>query len=139
MTDLEEPMTDVEEDDGKNPFNRLNRRVAFVALLLGVSFFFLFSSLGEPARGRTAGISVGMIVGAVWMRWDLRKRVWFWVTIAILVLLHVPLVLLVPWSNNNYPGVVLLPQGLLDLAVVYNCIKLVEKVMKRSNDASTPS
>jgi len=74
-----------------------------------------------------------MIATAVWIYWDLRKRVWFWATITILVLLHVPLVLFVPWSNTDYPGVVLLPIGLLDLAIVYGCIKLVEKVMNKSS------
>ena len=73
------------------------------------------------------------------MRWDLRKRVWFWVTLTVLALLHVPLILLVPWSNTNYPGVVLLPQALLDLAIVYGCIKLIEKAMNRSDKATISS
>jgi hypothetical protein len=65
------------------------------------------------------------------MRWDLRKRVWFWVTIVIMVLLHLPLVMLLPWTNNSYPGIVLLPGALLDLAIVYGSIKLAESVMNR--------
>jgi hypothetical protein len=136
-TTLAYDMTKVEEVDGKRPFDRLTRTLALVALAIALPFFFLFASFGEPAKGRAAAISVGMIVAVIWMRWDLRKRLWLWITIAIWVLLHVPLVLLVPWSNTNYPGVVLLPQALLDLAVVYGCIKLIEKVMKRSDKATT--
>ena len=64
---------------------------------------------------------------------------WFWATISILVLLHVPLVLLVPWSNKNYPGVVLLPLALLDLAVVYSSIKLAEKLMTKKGEAGSAS
>jgi hypothetical protein len=74
-----------------------------------------------------------MIMTSIWMRWDLRKHVWFWVTTLMLVLLHIPLVTLLPWPNNNYPGVVLLPGGLLDLAIVYGTIKIIEKLTKAIN------
>lgn len=132
-------MTDVEEVDGKSPFDRLTKKTAVVALLCALPFFFFFAALGDPAKGRAAAGCVGISVFVVWIRWDLRRRVWFWATVAILVVLHVPLVLFIPWTNTNYPGVVLLPLGLLDLAIVYGCIKLVEKVMKRSDEASTPN
>ena len=120
----------VNQTESKNPFDRLSKKSALVALLCGISIFVIFAYLGDPAKGRPAAICVAMTVLVVWMRWDLRKRVWFWITITILVLLHVPLVLLIPWSNRNYPGVVLLPQALLDFSVVYGCIKLVEKAMR---------
>jgi len=44
--------------------------------------------------------------------------------------LHVPLILLIPWTSKSLPGVTLLPIALLDYAIVYGCIKLAEKVMK---------
>jgi hypothetical protein len=123
-------MTDTEVTEEKDPFDRLTTKTAFVVMLCGVAVFF---SIPNPAMGRAAAISITMIVTAVWMRWDLRKRIWFWATIAVLVLLHVPFILLVPWSNVNYPGVVLLPQALLELAVAYGCVKVVERAMKRSD------
>ena len=121
------------ESDSKERFDKLTTKAALVLILCTLPFSFLFDYLVGPAKGRAAWISVGMIATAVWIYWDLRKRVWFWATITILVLLHVPLVLFVPWSNTDYPGVVLLPIGLLDLAIVYGCIKLVEKVMNKSS------
>lgn len=129
-------MTDVGESNGKNPFDRLNTKTAVVVMLCGVVVFFLFT---DPAKGRAAAISAAMIVTAVWLRWDLRTHMWFWTTIIFLVLLHVLLILFIPWSNIDYPGVVLLPQALLDLAAVYGCIKLVEKMVMRSNNADTLS
>ncbi|HET8637383.1 MAG TPA: hypothetical protein VFL96_11075, partial [Acidobacteriaceae bacterium] len=129
-------MTDVEGSDAKNPFDRLNTQTALVVMLCGVAVFFLFT---DPAKGRAAAISVAMILTVVWLRWDLRKHVWFWVTIILLALLHVLLVLFVPWSNIDYPGVVLLPQSLFDLAALYGCIKLVEKVVNRSYSADALS
>jgi hypothetical protein len=115
-----------------NPFDRLIKSAALVVTLFAVLFYFVFENIGGSAKGRVASICAAMIVTTVWMRWGLRKRLWFWVTIAIMAFLHLPLVLLPPWTNNSYPGIVLLPGALLDLAIVYGSIKLAEKVMKRS-------
>ena len=80
-----------------------------------------------------------MIVIVVWTRWDLKTYAWFWATLAILVSLHVPLIQYVPWTNTSYPGVVLLPFGLLDFAIMYGCIKVAEKLMKKDNESSSTS
>jgi hypothetical protein len=117
--------------DHTSPFDRLTKSAALVVTLFAVLFYFAFEYVGGSAKGRVASICAAMIVTTVWMRWDLRKRVWFWVTIAILILLHLPLVMLLPWTNNNYPGIILLPGALLDLAIVYGAIKLGEKMMTR--------
>jgi hypothetical protein len=123
-------MTDVEGIDKKGPFDRLTKKAALVVTICGVLFYFFFDFLWGPERGRAASICAAMIVTVVWMRWDLRRQFWFWLTIAVVVLLHVPLVLLIRWPNGSYPGVVLLPGALLDLAVVYGCVKFVEILMK---------
>ena len=127
-------MTEVEEADVKNPFDRLTRKAAVVVMFFAVVLYFVFDFVVGPARGRAASISAAMIVTVVWMRWDLRKRIWFWLTIAIVGLLHVPLVMFIPWTNNNYPGVALLPEALADLAIVYGCVKVIEKLMDRGDD-----
>jgi len=92
--------------------------------------YFLFLYLGSPGRGRTAAICAYAVLTGVRVFWDLRRRVLFWVSMAIVVLCHVPLILLVHWTNNSYPGVVLLPAALLDYAFVYGAFKLVDKVTK---------
>jgi hypothetical protein len=51
------------------------------------------------------------------------------VTQTILIVLHV---LLVPWSSKSYPGFTLFPIAVMDYAIVYGTIKLVEKVAKRT-------
>jgi hypothetical protein len=118
------------ETEEKKPFDRLTQKTAFVVLLLVVPIYFAFDHAGYPGRGRVAAICAAMIMASAWMRWDLKNRVWFWATIAFLILLHVPLVLLIPWTDHSYPGVVLMPEALLDLAVTYGVIKLVESLAK---------
>lgn len=123
----------VDAQVNKSPFERLNIFSANMALLFSVSFFFLFAFLGNQGRGVAAAICVGMTVLVVRMRWDLRRYAWFWAVVVGILLLHIPLVMLVPWSSSNtYSRVVLLPGALLDLFIVYNVIKLCDKLFSRA-------
>ncbi len=68
----------------------------------------------------------------------MRKHVWFWVAIAFIVFLHVFLVLFLPppakqWNYVHWNRVQILPFGLLDFAIAYGIIRLVESVMKKSS------
>jgi hypothetical protein len=128
-------MTEIEDDEAKGPFDRLTRSTALVVLLCSSPVYFIFSAMGDPAKGRAAFIMTGMIIFAVILCWELRRHIWFWTTLVLLIVLHWPLLQFVPWSNKNYPGVALLPHALIDFAVVYGCIKLVELLVKESSDS----
>ena len=104
-----------------------------IAFLAGVTLFILFVRLGEPGKGRAAGVAAGMLVITVRTRWDLRKHVWFWAVIVVLTAAHVPVILRVHWPFMTMPAVSLLPFAMLDWAIMYGFIKLVEKVMTRVN------
>jgi hypothetical protein len=125
------------EPNGTKPPKLLNRKWALIALLCGVPFFVLFAYLGDPGRGRVALIAVGLLILAARAQWNLKEYAWFWVTLAILAVLHVALVLLVPWTSRSYPGITLLPIGVVDYAILYGAIKLAEKVMGRGKAASS--
>jgi hypothetical protein len=71
------------------------------------------------------------------IRWDLRKHIWFWITIGLGVLLQIPLVFAIPWNDRNLTWIILFPIAILDYGVVYGCVKLVEKMMKPSNGTSS--
>ena len=121
------------DEDNKSPFNRLTQKTAWVVLLIVLPIQFAFSHAGYPGKGRVAAICTGMIVTVVWMRWNLRVRVWFWVAIALLFFLHVPLIFMVSWTDRSYPGVALLPLALLDLALIYGALKVVELLVEAIN------
>jgi len=124
-------MTELEEDEREKPFDRLTKGSVIGAAVCGLPFYFLFAAYHEGGKGLVAYISVGAIVISAWMRQDLNERVWYWATMVIIGLLHVPLIILVPWPNGSYSRAMLLPLALLDFAFVYNLIKLAEKVMGR--------
>lgn len=118
--------------NSRNPENRLTPLRGLIAVLCASPLFFYFAFNGDPARGRAAMLcgAVGLI--AIECHWEKRKYVWFWVTVAILAVLHLPLVLFVRWQQQSYPGYTLLPFAILEFALVYGCIKLVAKVIIRS-------
>jgi hypothetical protein len=123
------------EPDDNQPPDVFTRKWLLVMILCLVPPFFLFVLLGDPGRGRAAAICTCVCMTAIRACWDLRKHLWFWVTAAILIVLHVFLVLLIPWTGKSYPGYTLLPVGVLDYGIVYGSLKLVEKAMKKGAGA----
>jgi hypothetical protein len=123
---------------GKKFPRKLNAKSAYVLLLCSSPILILFACLGEFYRGIGAWICAELILLVIWARWDLRKHSWFWITITFAAFLQIPFILFVPWQNRDLTWFSLLPAAVTDYAMVYGCIKLVEKLMKRSNEASTP-
>ena len=80
-----------------------------------------------------------MIALAARLLWDQKNRLWFWITLAIIIVLHVPAILLIPWGDQNLSYVALLPIGLLDLGIAYGIIRLVENAIERSSRHFVPS
>jgi hypothetical protein len=110
--------------------------VMLIALFSSPAFFLLFY-YGYPGKGKVASAFVGMILFAIRARWGLRKYMWFWLTVAIIFALHLPIVWYVPWPDERYPNIALLPLALLDYALVRGCIKVVEKLINRSDEAGS--
>jgi hypothetical protein len=104
------------------------------AILAGVLMFVIyvvFDELGDPGRGQAAAISFLGVAMATGFSWDLRKRWWFWVTTAMIILLHIPLILLIPWPFKQLSYVALLPLGLLDFGIAYGIIRLVKNTIEK--------
>jgi hypothetical protein len=131
-------MNETNEKSGRNEAtegqsrNYVNKKWAFAAGILSMPLYWFFASRDDPGRGVAGACAVVTIILTVRDRWDLRKRTWFWATVTFLVLLHVILLLHFPWPDTNLPGIALLPYAMLDIAFIYGCIRLVEKVAHRS-------
>ena len=72
----------------------------------------------------------------IWVRRHLRRKVWFWVVLALLGAAHVPLILMVHWSFENYRANGLLGIALLDFAYVCGPIWLIENALSRESKIS---
>jgi hypothetical protein len=126
---MQERQLEMEENRPKRSFGSISRKWALVAGIFAGSLIFLFT---DEARGAAAAYSAFMIAVAVRYFWDLRSRIWFWITIALIVLLHVPVLLFIRWPfNQYYTYVQMLPLALLDFAAMYGIITLSERVFEK--------
>lgn len=95
------------------------------AILIPVMLFFTY--IGKDDVGRSVAICLGVLMLAVRIRWDLRKRLWFWGILVLVLLLHVPLFFLVQWPKGFFYHKGMLPVALVDLLVFLGAVNLVEK------------
>jgi hypothetical protein len=95
------------------------------AITLPVSLF--FSHIGKGDFGDSVGICLGMNIFAILMCWDLRRRFWFWVVIALVLALHIPVILMIHWPNEWVSKFTLLPIGLADLLITVGVVRFVQK------------
>jgi hypothetical protein len=93
--------------------------------------FIFFAYFGDARRGATAWFSGIVAFVAVRMFWGLRRLMWFWTTIAVILVYHILLIVLLPWPFEQLSYIQLLPLGFLDLGLAYGIIRLAEKLMDR--------
>lgn len=101
----------------------------YISIPIGAFLLFaLFDHVGKLALARPTVFSVSIITITVAMRWKLKERVWFWITMASLAVLHVPLILFIPWTTKWIPVLIILPVGIADLYTMLWIISVVGKL-----------
>ena len=90
----------------------------------------VFHYFGKPALVVPTLCSVWVIAIAIALRWRLRRHLWFWVIIAVFVALHVALLLVVPWTTEWVPAVVITPIGAADLYLILATLAVIRKFVE---------
>lgn len=99
-------------------------------ILGGLPVLILFDHFGKFNLARPTLTSAVIVVIAITMRWKLRGHFWFWITMIVLAALHVPLLLLVPWTTRWVPAFVIIPIGMADLYLMLLVLSVVGKLME---------
>jgi len=100
-------------------------QIGAVAVASFILFYFVFP--GHPGLGGVVSVcAIGEIMAAR-ACWDSRHHPRFWLTLAAITFVQGAIIILAPWPEARFPGIVLVPIGLADCAVVYGIIKVVEK------------
>lgn len=76
-----------------------------------------------------------MLGVAIAIKWGLRRRAWFWITMAAIAGLHALLILSVPWTDKWFPAIAIIPLGLADLFVMLLILSGVEKLADGTRSA----
>jgi hypothetical protein len=94
----------------------------------------LFIYFGKADMGLTLYIVSVVCIGAIKIRWNLRKHIWFWAIIAAIFALHVPLFFIIRWPNGKTPGLLYgLPFALVDFLLISEGLRLAEKLLSRGS------
>lgn len=118
---------------------RIATRWGLAAGLFSLPVAIVVSHFVDPGRGRAAGGALALMVLAIRAFWYLKPRAWFWMTIAALAIIHVVLIVVIPWSNKSIPAPALWPIGVVDFVAICGFVKLVERIMNRNDGARTPA
>lgn len=110
--------------------------MSLVIFLFAAPFFVAFAIHGDLGRARAAAVCASVFGVTIWSRRHLMRKAWFWIVLLLLAVAHVPLILLVPWSDAGLPVYGLLPIALVDFAYVCGPIWLIENAMSRDSKIS---
>ena|SRR5665213_200332 len=107
-----------------------------IILVLVLPVYFSFDVfLGQEELGRSVAFVLAMVLLAIRVRWDLRKRVWFWAVILFVLLLHVPLLFLFRWPHGFHgwlPAYAMLPIALAEMLIILGAVGFVEKYIVKA-------
>jgi len=98
-----------------------------VGIIILPAVLFL-NRVGRPELEYPALAVLVAIAFAIWGRWELRGRWWFWLTMTVIAGLHVPLIFLVPWKAGWVPAPITILFCIVDLAIIYGVISFIEKL-----------
>jgi len=93
----------------------------------------LLEHLGRIELFYPIGVTVAMIAGVIKLCWELRQRLWFWVTMILVVALHVPIILYVPWRAGWIPAPVTIAVCMVDLVIVVRTLKHIGRLVDGRN------
>ena len=103
---------------------------------LAAPVFFFFVYLGKAEMGFTVSLVLCVAMIAIKLRWKLRKHAWFWVTIALVMAVHIPLFFIVRWPQTKIPTIAFsMPLGIADFLLISGAISLAEKLFSKSHSS----
>jgi hypothetical protein len=116
--------------ESKSRFNEFLWMLAIAAVAFPVVP--LFDHLGKPEFERPAYFASMLMLLIVKVCWDLRNRVWFWITLIGIAALHVPLITLTALRLSRMPPRFLLVPTVVDCFAILGVISLIERWARRA-------
>ena len=103
-----------------------------------VPVLLLFRYFGHEDLGMTVVIALAALMVAIRIRWDLRRQVWFWETIGLVLVLHIPFFYFVRIPPAWFHAVAMLPIVIADCLLTLGVVRVVEKFHERNSRHGAP-
>jgi hypothetical protein len=98
----------------------------------------LFDHLGRPELERPAYFELMLVLLVIKVCQDVRGRLWFWITMIVIVALHVPLLMFTARRLVGTPLAEMIGFGILDITVIFTIVRAIERLIG-AKDASVPA
>ena len=115
----------------KEKTSEMTGKSMFLIALLATPILIAFAALGKIQQGFGAWECLIVVLIVARYGWKLRTSIYFWIAIAIMSLIQLPIVLYVPWEalfGRAFAGV-----GLADGAVGLGLITLAETLARKDD------
>ncbi|WP_157178368.1 hypothetical protein [Terriglobus roseus] len=96
------------------------------------SIFLLFAFQGKMGIARAGSFSVAVLFVVGYAAWNFRRIRAFWCVMAALTIIHLAIVVFVPWGDERLPGAVVVPFSMIDFLLSFVCAYKV--LMRRISD-----
>ena len=109
-----------------------------LCIIIGaLPIYWLFDHFGKLSTALPLLNSLGVIGFVLVLKRQLRRYVWFWITMALIAALHIPLILFVPWTMRWIPALAIAAIDSVDLVVMLAVLAVVGRFMEGPKPAGT--
>jgi hypothetical protein len=96
----------------------LPRWAVITLIVLSIPYSVLFDHFGGLNIALPLFVCLAAFGLVIYIRWDLRRRPWFWTTIAVLAGLHALLIWSIPWTSKWVPAAAFAGLSSLDFVLM---------------------
>lgn len=114
-------------DDEYSVRQRRSYYFALKVVLCVAPVMALFFAIGRADLARPACLAIGAAAVAVRQKWEYHHRRWFWVVVAGVVLMHLPILVYFVFPNRWIPALLLMPFALADYVIMIVAIRIAAK------------
>ena len=100
--------------------------------IVSLPMFWLFDNLGKLYLALPLLNCIAVFGFIVAVKWGLRTHTWFWLTLAVFALLHLPLLLYIPWTTAWVPAFAIALIDSLDFCVILSALSVIGRLLKQT-------
>jgi hypothetical protein len=136
ILDLEDPggKEPEEQEQTEQQDEKSYRGTIYLLLLLPVIIFPFFTNRTELIIG--VSFSLVMTILAIIMCWEFRRRVWFWIVVALVYALDVSLAVFAHWPKVRMTRLTLMPIALMYYCITVGVVRVMDRFVFKSKGPS---
>jgi hypothetical protein len=107
---------------------RITWPITIIGICASACTTFLFAHYGRLELALPIMNFIGLMTFIIFFKWNLRRKLWFWIAIAIIAIFHVILLLLIPWSTEWVPALAIAAVVSVDACLILGFLIAAERL-----------